>query len=89
MRRSGLPFMPMSDPMEQMSPEAFTSYVSIPNMLSDDEIAHWIRTHSVTAQQKLDFLEALQKVKPNGVQGIVRTALREWEGLPPVPGDPR
>jgi hypothetical protein len=42
----------------------------------------------VTGTQKVEFLKAVQESTLGlPVTGIVRTALREWEGLPPVPGD--
>jgi hypothetical protein len=54
---------------------------------SDQEITEWIRANRLSASQKLVLIPALTDLKHGPITGIIRTALREKEGLPPVPGD--
>ena len=67
-------------------PEAFAIGVST-GLFSNAEIAEWIRNNRLAGKQKLQVLEAIGKFKRGVVTGVIRTALREMEGLPPVPGD--
>lgn len=77
----------MSDPITSMSPDVFTTLLSA-RIFTDEEIAAWIRSNPLTGKQKVELLQAIVTLKGGGpVTGIVRTALREMEGLPPVPGD--
>jgi hypothetical protein len=77
----------MSDAIASISPEEFITL--LPAMiLTDEEIAHWIRKNRVSGRQKVELLQAVARLKGGGpVTGIIRTALREMEGLRPVPGD--
>jgi hypothetical protein len=56
-------------------------------IFTDEEIASWIRGNSIGGGQKVQLLEAISKLKGGAITGIIRTALREREGLPPVPDD--
>lgn len=76
----------MSDPITSMSPDVFTTLLSA-RIFTDEEIAAWIRSNPLTGKQKVELLQAIVTLKGGSVTGIVRTALREMEGLPPVPGD--
>lgn len=78
----------MSDPIASIPVEEFVILLSA-RIFSDQEIVHWIRNNRVAGQQKVELLQAIVKLKGDGpVMGIIRTALREMEGIPPVPGDP-
>lgn len=79
----------MTDPIEQMPHEAFVIYLAIPGMFTDDEIAKKILNsyeHSST-KERVELLQALQKVKPGGLSGPIRSAVRIISGLPPLEGD--
>jgi hypothetical protein len=77
----------MSDPIASLSVEEFTTALAS-RIFSDQEIAHWIRSNPVGGSQKVQLLRAIDKLKGGGlITGILRTALREMEGLPPVSGD--
>jgi hypothetical protein len=77
----------MSDPIASLPLEAFTAGLRT-KMFSDQEIAGWIRSNPVGGSQKVALLQAITELKAGGpITGIVRTALREMEGLPPVEGD--
>jgi len=78
----------MNDRITSLSPETFATALSV-GMFTDDEIAEWIRNNPLRAgSEKLQVLQAIGKLKGGPITGIIRTALREAEGLPPVPGDP-
>jgi hypothetical protein len=75
------------DPIASIPAEDFTSGVRI-RMYSEQEIAHWVRNNRLIGKQKMEFLQALAEFNGAGpMTGIIRTALREMEGLPPIPGD--
>jgi hypothetical protein len=70
-----------------MDPPEFITLLGV-RIFTDDEIAHWLRTHPyLSAKEKLEFMQTLQKIKTPPITGIIRTAIRELDGLPPVPGD--
>jgi hypothetical protein len=79
----------MADPIEQMSHEVFVTYLAIPGIFTDDEIAEKILKSYEHAlpNERLELLQALQKAKPGGVSGPIRTAVRIINGLPPLEGD--
>jgi len=56
-------------------------------MFTDEEIAEWIRANQLSAQNKITLIQALADLKNGPITGVIRTALREKDGLPPVPGD--
>ena len=67
--------------------EAFVKTVPV-GMFTDEEIAEWIRTHRMSSQDKIDLTRAVSAFKRGGpITGVIRTAFREKEGLPPIPGD--
>jgi hypothetical protein len=72
--------------INSIPPEEFAIGVSS-WLFTDAEIAGWIRSHRLTGKQKIQVLEAIGKFKGGTVTGVIRSALREMEGLPPVPGD--
>jgi hypothetical protein len=71
----------VTDPVESMSFETFMTALS-GGILSEQEIADWIRSNRVSSSQKLELTRAI-----GPVTGVIRTALRELDGLAPVPGD--
>ncbi len=79
----------MSDPIASMPLERFITALSS-MIFTDEEIAHWIRNHQqLSTSQKRDLTRAIAELKGKPpITGIIRTALRELDGLPPVPGDP-
>ncbi len=67
-----------------MVPEVFTTLLSA-RIFTDEEIAAWIRSNPVAGKQQVELLQAIVTLKGDEpLTGIVRTALREVEGLPPV-----
>jgi hypothetical protein len=77
----------MSDPIASMSPEEFATLLPA-RIFTDGEIAHWIRSNPLGGSQKVQVLQAIVALHGGGpVTGVIRTALREMDGLPPVPGD--
>jgi hypothetical protein len=66
--------------------EEFASGLRV-GMFTDEEIAEWIRGNPLTSIQKVVLIDAIAGLKGGPITGIIRTALREREGLPPVPGD--
>jgi hypothetical protein len=77
----------VSDPIKAMSAAEFATLLSA-RILTDEEIVQWVQTHSPKVDDKLLVLRAIVAVKGKGeVRGPLRTALRAWEGLPPLPGD--
>jgi hypothetical protein len=79
----------MTDPIEQMPHEVFVIYLALPGMFTDDEIAKKIVAsyEHAAAKERLELLQALQKIKPEGLSGPIRTAVRIINGLPPLDGD--
>jgi hypothetical protein len=77
----------VTDPIASIAPEAFVALLPV-RVFTDEEIAHWIRTNPISRSQKSALVEAIVALKGQGpITGLIRTALREMEGLPPVPGD--
>jgi len=77
----------VSDPIKAMSAAEFATLLSA-RIFTDEEIVQWVQTHSPKGDGKLLVLRAIVAVKGKGeVPGPLRTALRAWEGLPPLPGD--
>jgi len=67
--------------------EAFVKTVPV-GMFTDEEIAEWIRTRHMSAQDEIVLARAVSEFKLGGpITGVIRTALREKKGPPPVPGD--
>jgi hypothetical protein len=66
--------------------DAFATGTQV-GMFSDEEIAEWIRAHHLSSKEKVILTQALSDLKRGPITGVIRTALREKEGLPPVPGD--
>ena len=56
-------------------------------MFTDDEIAEWIKANRLSAKDKATLTQAIADLKRGPITGVIRTALREKEGLSPVPGD--
>jgi len=56
-------------------------------IVNDEEIAEWIRANQLSAKDKVALTRAIADLKRGPITGVIRTALREKEGLPPVPGD--
>ena len=84
----------MSDPIKAMSAAEFATLLSAriftlsARIFTDEEIVQWVQTHLPKVDDKLLVLRAIVAVKGKGeVPGPLRTALRAWEGLPPLPGD--
>lgn len=80
----------MADAIEAMSHEVFITYLAIPMMFTDDEIATKIRSYYANApsQDRLELARVLAALKgPGGITGPIRSAVREINGLPPLPGD--
>ena len=76
----------MTDPIASIPLEQFINMLKT-NLFSDQEIAYWIRNNQLTADQKLELTRAIIEYKGPPVTGIIRTALRELDGSPPIPGD--
>ncbi len=68
-----------------MSAAEFATLLSA-RIFTDEEIVQWVQTHSPKVDDKLLVLRAIVAVKGE-VRGPLRTALRAWESLPPLPGD--
>jgi len=80
----------MTDPIGEMSHQIFVTYLAIPGLFSDDEIAVKIRSYYATADatERLELARAITKLKgPGQVIGPIRSAIRFIYGLPPIPGD--
>jgi hypothetical protein len=76
----------MSDRIDSMTPREFITLLQA-RIFTDDEVVQWIRAHRVSGQEKVDLLTTIAQLKGGTVGGPIRTALREVEGLPPIPGD--
>lgn len=76
----------MSDRITSIPSEEFANLLSL-GMFTDAEIAEWVRSKRLTAKEKILVTKAVGKLKGGAITGIIRTAMREMEGLPPVPGD--
>jgi hypothetical protein len=66
--------------------DAFANALRV-GMFTDEEIAEWIKANQLSANDKIALTQAIAELKSGPVTGVIRTALREKEGLPPVPGD--
>jgi hypothetical protein len=78
------------DPISEMSHRVFVTYLAIPGLLSDEEIAAKIRSDYVSADasEKLELAQAISRLKGlEPVMGPIRSAIRFTYGLPPIPGD--
>lgn len=56
-------------------------------IFTDEEIAEWIRANQLSAKDRITLVQAVGDLKRGPITGVIRTALREKEGLPPIPGD--
>jgi hypothetical protein len=56
-------------------------------IFSDQEIAYWVRNNQLGASQELELTRAVVDFKGSPLTGVIRTALRELHGNPPIPGD--
>ena len=73
--------------MASIPPEVFIIGTRA-RIFTEQEIAHWVRNNRVGAKQKVELLQAIAAFRGvTSITGILRTALREMEGLPPIPGD--
>lgn len=80
----------MADAIDKMSHGVFVTYLTIPGMFTDAEIAVKIRSYypNATPKERLELAQALQALKgPGGVTGPIRSAIRFVHNLPPVQGD--
>jgi len=66
--------------------DAFANALRV-GMFTDEEIAEWIKAYQLSAKDKIALTQAIADLKRAPITGVIRTALREKEGLPPVPGD--
>jgi len=80
----------MADAIENMSHDEFVTYLPIPGIFTDAEIADKIGSYypHASAKERLELAQAALKLKgPGGITGPIRTALRIINGLPPIEGD--
>ncbi|HZI73072.1 MAG TPA: hypothetical protein VFD73_03440 [Gemmatimonadales bacterium] len=56
-------------------------------IFSDQEIAYWVRNNQLSASQELELTRAVVDFKGSPLTSVIRTALRELHGNPPIPGD--
>ena len=67
--------------------EAFVTLVRA-GILSDQEVAEGMAAWRPGRAQRTELIDALQQWKgEQAITGLIRTALRALDGLPPVPGD--
>jgi hypothetical protein len=66
--------------------DAFANALRV-GMFTDEEIAEWIKANQLSAKDKITLTRATADLKSGPITGVIRTALREKEGLRPVPGD--
>ena len=66
--------------------DAFANGLRV-GMFTDEEIAEWIRANQLSAKDKIALMQAIADLKRGPITGVIRTELREKDGLPPVPGD--
>ena len=76
----------MTDPIASTPLDQFINTLKT-GIFSDQEIAYWIRNNQLSASQELELTRAIVEFKGSPVTGIIRTALRELHGDPPIPGD--
>jgi hypothetical protein len=76
----------VTDPIASIPLEALVTGISA-MLFTDEEIAEWIRNHELTASDRTKLIQAVVGLKGPPLTGIIRTALREKDGLPPIPGD--
>jgi hypothetical protein len=80
----------VTDAIDDMSHQVFVTYLAIPGLFTDDEIAAKIRSYYPTANasERLELAQAIINLKgPGHVTGHIRSAIRFTQGLPPIPGD--
>lgn len=77
-----------NDRLQSIPPEAFIDMIPL-KVFSDDEIAAWIGIHGrwLGPQERIDLYKAAAALKGGTITGVLRTALRAMNDLPPVPGD--
>jgi hypothetical protein len=77
----------MTDALENLSWEEFVILIPA-HVFTDEEIAAKVVANRPVGREKVEVLQAVLALKGGGpVTGILRTAFRELEGLPPIHGD--